>query len=387
MTNDPTEQHPEKVINTPEVVTPSVPPPELGLKHQSEEQLLTNLLEAAEWTDEQKQIIGGAYELASQLHKEDEYKGKPYIFHLLRVANRISGYLQIQDAEIIAAALLHDSVEDHPEGIVDQEETSQDQALAVIAEKFSPRVAEIVSYVTNPPAAEKIGLSYEEKMDQYVAKVKTATQTPEGFLVKFADWCDNGLGVIYSEESLSPDKIAHFQNKYGGEVLENFEERFKQPDIQAMLSDEAKAYVAHQLELGHRRLESMKYYTEMLAAELHQRWRATRLNEDGSYEPRIKTTTDQNWISQHNTDQVDIANTDFENLPADWQKENLEAAKVAVKMRKVVGRAIHNAWLARNPWAKGTELDKPFDLLPPDEQAKDLEQAELAMRLYKPSKY
>jgi len=380
---------PEKVIET----TEQVIAPELGLKHKSEEELFAGLMEAADWTGEDQRLLAGAYELAKNLHKDDVYKEKPYIFHLLRVANRVSGYLQVQDAEVIAAALLHDSVEDHaPDMLLDgvvvgqNGHQSQKNALDFIAQNFTPRTAELISYVTNPPAEEKEGMSYEEKLDKYVEKVKAATITAEGWLIKFSDWCDNGLGIAYAEKSLSADRIAHFQNKYGGEVLETFEERYRQPDLQQMLSPEAKAYVEHQLELGHQRLESMRDYVETLASELHERWRETRRTEDGGYEPRVKATKDPNWTAEYGTDQVDIANTTFEQLPIDWQTENREAARVAIRMRKVVGRAIHNAWLDRNEWAKGTELDKPFDLLPPEEKAKDLEQAELAMRLYKPSK-
>lgn len=364
---------------------------ELGLKYQSEEQLLNNLLENEAWADEERELISSAYELAKSLHSEDLYKGQPYIFHLLRVANRVTGYLHTQDAEIVAAALLHDSVEDHANSLValdtDRQLIEMDAyqiqktALGVISQRFSPRAAELVSLVTNPPAQEQEGLAYEEKMARYAQKVKKATQTPEGFMIKFADWCDNGLGIIYSEESLPPDRITHFQNKYGGEVLETFEARYRQPDIQQLLDPEAKSYIEHQLELGHVRLDSMRDYVETLASEFHERWRQSRVAENGSYEPQIETTKDGQWITHHRTDRVDIANTKFEDLPADWREENRQAAKTALKMRKVIGRAIHNAWLERNPWAKGTELDLPFDLLPPEDQARNLEQAELALSL------
>lgn len=120
---------------------------------------------------------------------------------------------------------------------------------------------------------------------------------------------------------------------------------------------------------------------QTLASEFHDRWRRGRLNEQGIYEPRFKTTQDQAWIEAHGTDQVDIASTSFENLPSDWRSENLAAAKVALEMRGVVGRAIHEAWLNRHPEAKGSELDKPFDSLSPQEQAKDLDQEEIALML------
>lgn len=123
-----------------------------------------------------------------------------------------------------------------------------------------------------------------------------------------------------------------------------------------------------------------------VASQLHEDWRVTRLQEDGSYEPREKTTTDANWIEAHGTDTVDIANSTYDQLPEDWKAENKAAADVAVGLyREGVGTgdttsdafvegassAIHDAWLERNTWAKDGELDVPYDQLPEDEKAKD----------------
>ncbi|PIR05512.1 hypothetical protein COV56_02355 [Candidatus Kuenenbacteria bacterium CG11_big_fil_rev_8_21_14_0_20_37_9] len=63
---------------------------------------------------------------------------------------------------------------------------------------------------------------------------------------------------------------------------------------------------------------------------LHDEWRKPRL-KDGLYESRVKKTKDQDWIKAHRgTDEVDIANTDYINLPSDWQAENKASAEVAV---------------------------------------------------------
>jgi hypothetical protein len=72
-------------------------------------------------------------------------------------------------------------------------------------------------------------------------------------------------------------------------------------------------------------IESMK---NAIASQLHEDWRKTRLNEDGTYEPRLKNTSDQEWIAAHDgSTEVDIANTTYENLPADWQAENATAGE------------------------------------------------------------
>ena len=63
---------------------------------------------------------------------------------------------------------------------------------------------------------------------------------------------------------------------------------------------------------------------------MHDEWRAPRRLDDGRYEPRPKKTTDQAWIAKNNTDEVDIANTDYKDLPVDREKETKASATVAV---------------------------------------------------------
>ena len=127
-----------------------------------------------------------------------------------------------------------------------------------------------------------------------------------------------------------------------------------------------------------------------VASALHENWRkTTRLQKDGTFKPRPKPTRDEAWIAAHGTNQVDIANTEFAELPEDWQAENRAAAEVVVAViaetdgqadlsdevqRDYVGSRIHDEWLFRNKWAHGTELDVHFALLTDEEQAKDLNQ-------------
>ncbi len=150
-------------------------------------------------------------------------------------------------------------------------------------------------------------------------------------------------------------------------------------------------------EQQHASLEAIQTATTALAGEFHEDWRQTRLQEDGSYEPRLKTTKDQTWIEAQGTDQVDIANSAYSELPADWQAENKAAADTVVDLllkksgkinlsdetaRIEAGNVVHDAWLSRNEWAKGGDLDKPFAELPVDEQDKDIKQVEIAQKLF-----
>jgi hypothetical protein len=145
--------------------------------------------------------------------------------------------------------------------------------------------------------------------------------------------------------------------------------------------------------------ESYEVATAQLAAKFHENWRKTRLRDDGSYEPRQKQTRDESWIEAHGgADVVDIANTSYEDLPADWQAENRAAAEVVVgiidehagvpdlsdaRQRNEIGNIIHKAWLERNTWATGGDLDVPFSDLPIEEQDKDIEQITVAAELFR----
>lgn len=242
------------------------------LKEKTAEELFGMLLDvAAEWEPEQQAQLVFAYELVSRAHENDRHKDKPYVYHLLRVANRTTQYLHIKDPDVVIAALLHDIVEDHALEIIDgslfnddrkpfptlevmREQSPREQqqiALQHIEALFSPGVAEIVSAVTNPPRENK-PTDYYEKLRAYVAKVESAIVGPRVWAVKFCDWCDNGLGVVHDRAGQG-DKSFHFELKYGY-VQPVLEARFYQPDIQAMLDEPAKAYVRRQFDLGRKRL-------------------------------------------------------------------------------------------------------------------------------------
>lgn len=126
---------------------------------------------------------------------------------------------------------------------------------------------------------------------------------------------------------------------------------------------------------------------DTVAGRLHDRWRASRRLPDGGYEPRMKTTTDPAWIRRHGTDQVDIANTRYADLPADWQKENKESATVAVRLvddarrrgvdldsdefMEAAGEKVHDAWLDRNGGWAPPEQRLPYAELSEEEKEKD----------------
>ncbi|HNU76526.1 MAG TPA: hypothetical protein PKL88_02325 [bacterium] len=138
--------------------------------------------------------------------------------------------------------------------------------------------------------------------------------------------------------------------------------------------------------LTSEQLESFNNSVSNLGSVLHDEWRKTRLKEDGTYEPRIKHTKDEGWIESHGTDEIDIANTSFEDLPSDWQYENRASAYVTMSLIYEAGMSgenlddsfvdkasskLHDAWLDRNgSWAPA-EQKVSFDELSEEEKDKD----------------
>ncbi|WP_116952966.1 HD domain-containing protein [Jiangella endophytica] len=86
--------------------------------------------------------LAAAYAFAAERHAgQTRPAGEPYTRHLLEVAEILATALDVTDTDLIAAALLHDVVEDTP------------ATLADVAERFGPRVAALVADVTKPPPA------------------------------------------------------------------------------------------------------------------------------------------------------------------------------------------------------------------------------------------
>ena len=133
-----------------------------------------------------------------------------------------------------------------------------------------------------------------------------------------------------------------------------------------------------------------------LGSDLHEEWRKPRLREDGSYEPRMKKSKDEEWNQKHGTDDVDIANCSFSELPSNWQYENLEAARVAINLvydKTMNGQSltaeeieqmastIHDEWLKRNNWVYDPNYGEPKLAVPYSElteEEKEKDRAQLA---------
>ena len=121
-----------------------------------------------------------------------------------------------------------------------------------------------------------------------------------------------------------------------------------------------------------------------LAELMHEKWRETRKKENGSYEARVKETNDTSWIEKHDgKNEVDIANTDFRELPMDWQEENLLSAKVAIEKIEEVLYIIHDKWLDRNDQHAENHQKVQYSSLSETEKSKDIAILEEAIEIMK----
>ena len=85
--------------------------------------------------------------------------------------------------------------------------------------------------------------------------------------------------------------------------------------------------------IRHERREAAKVdATKELGSHFHDALRAPNKLEDGTYEPKEEVTTDETWIESHGTDLVDVANTNFADLPEDLRRENETTARIIVNL-------------------------------------------------------
>src|SRR6202042_3803659 len=108
--------------------------------------------------------IKQALQLAGRLHAIDHRQREPFVNHLLRVALRIIVHYEVSDADVVCAALLHDSVEDHAD---DMSSAGRPGAFAMLTACFGPRVTRLVESVTTP--ADTAGADEHDRYRAHVA--------------------------------------------------------------------------------------------------------------------------------------------------------------------------------------------------------------------------
>ena len=131
--------------------------------------------------------VAAAVRFAVQWHGEQRRPtGAPYLDHLLEALEVLVRGASISDKDVLCAAVLHDVVEDTP------------CTLAEISERFGPRVAGLVGWVTKPdtqPGEDKAAVK-----EAYLRGLRDAPH--DAVLVKLADRASN----VQTLRNLGPAK-------------------------------------------------------------------------------------------------------------------------------------------------------------------------------------
>ncbi|PWA06096.1 RelA/SpoT family protein [Flavobacterium psychrotolerans] len=149
-------------------------------------------------TDEDKKLIRKAFDVSVDAHKDQRRKsGEAYIFHPIAVAKIVASEIGL-GANSIAAALLHDVVEDTPVTIQD------------IERLFNPKVAQLVEGLTKISLVQK-DLNVSMQAENFRKMILTLNDDVRVILIKLADRLHN----MQTMESMQEDK----QTKIASETL------------------------------------------------------------------------------------------------------------------------------------------------------------------------
>ena len=146
-----------------------------------------------------KKLIRSAFDVAVDAHKEQRRKsGEAYVFHPIAVAKIVAQEIGM-DATSIAAALLHDVVEDNPNYTVDD-----------IQQLFGEAVARIVDGLTKISSLNK-DMDVSMQAENFRKMLLTLNDDVRVIIIKIADRLHN----MQTMESMRPDK----QVKIASETL------------------------------------------------------------------------------------------------------------------------------------------------------------------------
>lgn len=125
-------------------------------------------------------LIKKAYDFAKEKHKNQvrKYTGEPYFVHPEEVASIIEKHYGSNN--MIAAALLHDVVEDQPVTIEE------------IEELFGKPVAKLVEELTDPSKPSDGNRQARRQIDLE----HTAKSSPDGKSIKLADLISNTASIV-----------------------------------------------------------------------------------------------------------------------------------------------------------------------------------------------
>jgi guanosine-3',5'-bis(diphosphate) 3'-pyrophosphohydrolase len=150
-------------------------------------------------------LVQKAARFAAQKHKGQIRKGRdecPYIDHLKSVAQVIAEVGGIEDPEILAAAWLHDTLEDT--------ETTPEELEA----NFGERVRQLVEEVSDDKSLPK-----DERKQQQIQHAPTLS--PDPVLIKLGDKISNIIDVTHTPPThWTPERRKYYLD-WAEEVIDN----------------------------------------------------------------------------------------------------------------------------------------------------------------------
>lgn len=167
---------------------------------------------------DQNEEVLWAMQLGLMLHANDKRTNGHYEDHVMRATLRILDHYEIDDPSIIAAALLHDSIEDHPKDLVlaltgekiDDVRAARTRGLELISNYAGDETSDIVSAVTNPILKEG-----EDKLVVYGDHTENLVLNhPKARVVKLSDFTDNAVGNHYTVGDKQRDLDLKYLDQY-----------------------------------------------------------------------------------------------------------------------------------------------------------------------------
>ncbi|MCB1509125.1 MAG: HD domain-containing protein [Hyphomicrobiaceae bacterium] len=135
-----------------------------------------------------------ALRFAAEAHVDQRRKGnrgEPYINHLIEVAHLVAEATEGEDTTAIAAALLHDSVEDTAVTHTD------------LATSFGEEIASIVDEVTDDKT-----MKFAERKALQVERAPNLS--PRAKIIKLADKTSNVRSLVQSPPDWPPDRLRDY---------------------------------------------------------------------------------------------------------------------------------------------------------------------------------
>ena len=212
-----------------------------------------------------KKLIRSAFDVAVDAHKDQRRKsGEAYIFHPIAVAKIIAQEIGM-DATSIAAALLHDVVEDNPNYTLDD-----------IQQLFGETVARIVDGLTKISSLKK-DMDVSTQAENFRKMLLTLHDDVRVIIIKIADRLHN----MKTMEAMRPDK----QVKIASETLYIY------------------APLAHRIGLYNIKTEledlGLKYTEPEVYNDIFTKIKESKEEQDRSEERRVGKECRSRWSPDH----------------------------------------------------------------------------------------